>query len=49
MNAATITTVGLAGFGTVGQELARRLTAGAIPETFRKVLGEPTAKGDAEG
>jgi aspartate dehydrogenase len=25
-------TVGLAGFGTVGQELARRLTAGAIPE-----------------
>jgi aspartate dehydrogenase len=25
-------TIGLAGFGTVGQELARRLTAGAIPE-----------------
>jgi aspartate dehydrogenase len=25
-------TVGLAGFGTVGQELARRLTSGAIPE-----------------
>lgn len=26
-----------------------RPKAGAIPETFRKVLGEPTAKGDAEG